>query len=202
MASGRPDWFGTIVSAGKYDTTFIPIAVDVNGNIIALIKGDEAGTLRTIAVDSGGIMKANLSVQDLDFLTVRPAYGQARGVVDSKACPNGQTTTLETFAGRGVMLGGWVKWGAAASQKTVELRVDIDGSEIVSLSAAELYVWGITVPGVTPTFVRLFDDDPEVNYVIAVQSGLTFESTIAFKIDNPSGTEATMYYWLYYALVP
>ncbi len=39
---------------GKYGDALTVVGVDGNGNLIAVMKGDDAGTLRTIAVDSNG----------------------------------------------------------------------------------------------------------------------------------------------------
>lgn len=37
MASGRPDWFGSIVITGVHDSTFLPIAVDADGVMQAIL---------------------------------------------------------------------------------------------------------------------------------------------------------------------
>lgn len=48
------DWTQLIQLMGQYDTTPTLVAVDASGNIIAVMRGDDAGTLRTLAVDSNG----------------------------------------------------------------------------------------------------------------------------------------------------
>lgn len=75
MSSGKPDWYTSAVLTGKYDIQFLPVAVDGEGNIKAVLQGSsliagdvnatdlntikqiqgiEGATYRTIAVDSLG----------------------------------------------------------------------------------------------------------------------------------------------------
>lgn len=75
MSSGKPDWYTSAVLTGKYGIQFLPVAVDGDGNIKAVLQGSslitgdvnatdlntlkqiqgiEGATYRTIAVDSLG----------------------------------------------------------------------------------------------------------------------------------------------------
>uniref|UniRef100_A0A6H1ZNT6 Uncharacterized protein n=1 Tax=viral metagenome TaxID=1070528 RepID=A0A6H1ZNT6_9ZZZZ len=70
MASGRPDWYSSVAMHGKHNNDYITVNVDELGNMLAKIQGLFGATLKTIAVDTNGIMKANLAVQDLDYLNI------------------------------------------------------------------------------------------------------------------------------------
>lgn len=246
MPSGRPDWFGTIVSAGKYDDTYIAIAVDIYGNLIGLMKGDDdgilrtialdsggrivsvirdptsdqyiavdsagnitatmkgdySGTLKTIAVDSTGIMKANLSAQDLDFLTVRPAYGQAQVESGSKNVNASTTESAFTITGRGVILSGYVYWAGPAIQRNAVVQLWVDDVNIYNAKPGDMHSWHIFDPSDAPITLTRFDDD-NFWYKVSFRPITTFESKLEVKFENIyAGMAMTFYYNLIYALVP
>lgn len=187
---------------GAYGEVLKDIAVDTNGNIIAMMKGEYSGALKTIALDTNGIMKANLSVQDLDFLTVRPAYGNACLEGDSKICPDGDVTTLETISGRGVTCGGWCAWSSGNDVSGVVVQILVDGNLLAYSSAASLYALGITKPDVSPTFLTKYIENTVNSYTVGIDIGITFESSYVVKISNSTGFDVTVGYFLFYALTP
>lgn len=203
MPSGRPDWFGTIVAAGKYDTTYIPIALDVDGFITATMKGkyDTDALLKTIAVDSAGVMKANISVQDLDYMTVRPGYGGADGYGAPITVPTAMLTTLKTVTGRGVIYPSYVRWTAAASRRAVETHLYVDGVSLFVHTAEHLYTRQVFAPGRLPLYVIEYDDD-NFSYAVGIQSGITFESELSIKAYHSYGADQDVDIGLTYALVP
>lgn len=203
MPSGRPDWFGTIVAAGKYNSTFLPMAVDVNGNMIGLMKGDDSGTLRTLAVDGSGIMKANLSVQDLDFLTVRPAYGEAKRVRGDVAVAIGDTEVLLTVNGRGVILGGEVQWEQTVeSAVSVNCQIFTEETQMAKDDIESLWRYAKRSGVDGPIFLGRYE--PTImRYAICFSPGTTFETKLEIKQQNSShAATITFYTTLYYALVP
>lgn len=202
MPSGRPDWFGTIVSAGKYDDTYVPIAVDVSGAILALMKGAHDSVLKTIAVDSDGIMKANLSVQDLDFLTVRPAYGAAEVEAGSQAISYSTTYTVVSISGRGVIYFGWIftPGATAANQETMEVWVD--GVKVLSSDMLTIYQNEMFTPGSGLLYVVGWDRE-HTRYRVCFTPGLTFEATFELKIKGSYLGITPDYSWnVIYALIP
>lgn len=201
MTSGRPDWFGTIVSAGKYDSTFLPIAVDVSGNLLALIKGDFSGALKTIAVDEDGILKANLSVQDLAYQTVRPAYSEAIRSFGNKSITAGDTVSILTVSGQGIIIGGATSWGFGSTGSALILKITTDGTILVSLSGSQLNGRQWYHPGDQPLNLTLYDND-NFDYCASILGGLTFESSFELSAQNPYGYDITVTYHLYHALVP
>ena len=201
MPSGRPDWFGTIVSAGKYDTTFIPMAVDVNGALLALMKGAYNSALKTIAVDANGIMKANLSVQDLDFLTVRPAYGAINHHYASDGVPTSTLTSLHSDTGRGMLLGGHCWWGAAGSVKSMKIHLIIDGDTITDDTVATFQEKSIFKENISPVYLAEYDDDFYA-YTVGLSRGITFESSFEIKAHHTYGSDVYVVHNIFWALVP
>ena len=117
MPSGRPDWFGTIVSAGKYDTQFIPIAVDASGALVALLKGASVisgevdvnqldgvrevqgangGGLVTFAVDASGALVALLKGTSL--ISGEVDVNQLDGVREVQGANEGGLVTIAVDA--------------------------------------------------------------------------------------------------------
>ncbi len=201
MPTGRPDWFGTIVAAGKYDTKYKAIALDESGAILALMKGAYGSFLKTIAVDENSVMKANLSVQDLDFLTVRPAYGQARQDSGGELIPSGAPTRLKRVGGRGIIVCGRISWGASATRKDLWVKLEIDDTEVTSRTPNTLNELNIFHPGRSPTFVTRYDDN-EFNYGLCINPLLTFESSFEIIIYHNYGTDQNVTFEIMWALVP
>jgi len=55
MATGFPDWLRAMALLGKHGDDYVVLAVDENGQLYALVKGeDDTGTLHTLAVDDEG----------------------------------------------------------------------------------------------------------------------------------------------------
>lgn len=203
MGFDKPDWYTSVILHGWDGTDHLPILVDDKGNLLALMRGSHGLGYKTIEVDDDGAMRANLFVQDLDFLTVRPAYGQAQSKVDSKLCGATATTTLETIPGRGVILGGGVQWGHLHDDlENMELRIDVDGSKLISLSAYELFWWAINKPQMEPIYITRYKPVAPTSFRLEINMGLTFETSIAFKVVNYYASAYDAYYWIYYALVP
>jgi len=202
MASGRPDWFGTIVAAGKYDTTYIPIALDVNGFITATMKGAHDSVLKTIAVDSDGIMKANLSVQDLDFLTVRPAYGEAVRVLGNASIALGNIETLITVTGRGVILGGTIYWVQTSDDPdAIHGHIYCEETLACDDSPEVLHDFNKYRGCDNPMFLARWIPST-YSYGIGLSPGTTFETKLEIKGQNNAHATLTVYAVLYYALVP
>lgn len=203
MATGRPDWFGTIVSAGKYNSTYVPIAVDENGNLVALMQGEYGTVLKTIAVDEDGVMLANLSAQDLDFQTVRPAYGESVVVNGSKVITAGNTISITTVSGRGVTLGGWYQWGIGGgiSMTALDLIVKTDDTLLEQITAGELHDGYDYTPINHPLTLQIYDNVNR-DYRVALAPGLTFESSLEMAAYNSYGSDITVAYYLFYALTP
>ncbi len=202
MASGRPDWFGTIVSAGKYNSTYIAIAVDASGNIVGLMKGDDDGTLRTIAVDGSGIMKANLSAQDLNFLTVRPAYGEAKYAAGTETVPNNTETSLVTVTDQGVTYGGVIYWDSGVTDSKIMYgRLYTDDVLSFTMQIDFMRLNGLTRPGSAPMYAARVDPT-NMTYAIGISPGTTFESKLELRVVHAAGLSIDVSYQLIYAVTP
>jgi len=201
MPSGRPDWFGTIVAAGKYDDTYLPIALDVDGFITATMKGAYDAVLKTIAVDSNGIMKANLYAQDMDFLTVRPAYGQAIRYHGSKTVVSGEYPSLLKVSGRGVILGGYFYWATASTSKDLIIYLNIDDVLVSAETTQELHLGNLYRQKPGPVYVLIYDDD-NFKYRVAFTWGITFESSFEILAHHTFGSNIQVDSLSFWALVP
>lgn len=202
MPSGRPDWFGTIVSAGKYDSEYVPIAVSKDGVILAMMQGAHDSVLKTIAVDSDGIMKANLSVQDLDFLTVRPAYGAAEVEEGSQAISYTTTYTVVSISGRGVIYFGWIYTGHPTMGNQEAIYVEVDGVEVLSTSLLGVYQNEMFAPGSGLLYIVGWDRH-NTRWRACFTPGLTFETTFELKIKGSMLGITPDYSWdIIYALIP
>lgn len=58
MASGRPDWYSSVVIQGRHGDDYVPVGVDTDGNMIARIRGLFGAALKDITVDTDGNMIA------------------------------------------------------------------------------------------------------------------------------------------------
>jgi hypothetical protein len=54
MTAGLPDWYRAVRLAGQKGGQLIPVAVDENGNLYAVIQGSDGVQLRTVKLDSEG----------------------------------------------------------------------------------------------------------------------------------------------------
>jgi len=80
-----PDWSKAAIMRGKYGTTFIPLAVDEDGNVIGVFKGLYAGELKTLAVDEYGRIPVILT--DPEDVFGNPNYIGAGELATRLGCP-------------------------------------------------------------------------------------------------------------------
>jgi len=134
MPTGRPDWFGTIVSAGKHDSKYIPIAVTKDGVILAVMRGEYDELPVPIAVDEDGVMQAILTIGVV-------------GVEDSSQVINaGAEITAFTITGKGSVYGGNIRTteGPAQSGTIGKVKILLDGVDLGWQGATEMIAFGET----------------------------------------------------------
>lgn len=73
---GSPDYTRKVILYAYDGTNFVPVLVDSNGNIVSVFKGDYAGTLQTVKVDSEGRIIA-LVTDELDIYGNKVIVGNA-----------------------------------------------------------------------------------------------------------------------------
>lgn len=200
MASGRPDWFGTIVAAGKYDTTFMPIALDVSGFITAKIKGAYDAVLKTIAVDSDGTMRANLAVQDLERITMRVSMGTP--TIAGLAHIFGETGSHElvNIQGKGTILGGALSHTDTVSHKMCSINLEVDGVSFGFFTYADLKATSAPDYFAAPLRLVRYDDEIQFHYVAAFNPGWTFDTSLKVTFTENIGASETGGY-IFYTLV-
>ena len=178
------------------------VLLDTSGNLSALIRGMDGATLRTVAVDANGVMKANLSAQDLNWLTVRPVYGQSR--VNSGAgttVTSGATTGLFSVSGRGAALGGYLMLQDADTLTGNRLHIKVDGTEIFAESLATIHLMTGQGRSQIPFYAYYWREDVP-SYGIGFSTGWTFETSFEFLYENTSPNSVTVPWVFYYALIP
>jgi len=177
------------------------VKVDTLGYMLAKMTGLDGATLRTVAVDADGVMKANLSVQSLDFLRVRPVYGQTRKNTGSKAVDSGVgAVELFTVSGKGAILGGFVYWLAGTSSGA-SIRLFIDGVETINVTPNYLDAHNM-IEGFSFPLVLSGYDQVTPQYQMSLRPGSTFESSFALYASQATGAAVTFYWIVPYALVP
>jgi len=191
MASGRPDWYSSVAMHGKHNNDYITLAVDNLGNMLAKMTGLFGTTLKTIAVDTNGIMKANLSVQDLPALKVRPRYGTIGYKALSRDHPGMETWTSEiNIVGTGYILGGYLRHYAAVSHKTCYVEMIVDGVAYPTLTFAGLNDFLLNSYDKNPIYEIKFDDT-NFEYLVGFPYAWTFESTFVVKVYEAVGAGGT-----------
>jgi len=178
------------------------IAVDANGQIVAVIKGQYLGNPATVALDANGLIKVNLTVQDLNYLKVRPIYGQA---LSSKqvllAVLSGETKTVHLITGRGAVIGLYLYIHAGFDISSSIFRLYTDTLEALGMTFQEIYnYFPKNWPGPIPTLSEWVS---ALGYVtINMGPGITFESSIKISIYNSTANTFYLDSNLLYALVP
>ena len=178
------------------------VSLDPNGNLIALMKGLDGVTLRTIAVDASGVMKANLSAQSFDFLRVRPVYGESQ-MADSGyiTIHDGVWTSVFSATGRGAILGGHVSMVGGAAMANMNIRIQVEGVTLASHRYDEMD--GLQLYNDPQLPVSLLEYDPVSPYgIIRIGSNLTFETSVDVSSYQSSGTDKLVRGVIYYSLVP
>jgi len=202
MSSGRPDFHPAMLLEGKYGTNLVPVLVDAYGQLFAVMKGAYGTTLKTIATDSNGVMLANLSAQDLDFLRVRPTYGQGRFYGSGWiVVPNVTLTTIITIAGRGAILGGFLSYEDGLVPDAQNWYVLTDGAAFAQDTPDSAYNNGQIMDLDYPLSVSRFDTLNNI-YRLQLGKGITFESSFVIKTYHNYGGAKNANAVLYYALKP
>lgn len=80
MPSGLPDWFKSVRLTGKYGLQLIPVAVDENGNLYAVIKGTDGTELRTVRLDADGYILSKLVGGTVDVGTISTVEDKDRNI--------------------------------------------------------------------------------------------------------------------------
>lgn len=200
MPTGRPDWYSNVALSGQYDTTLIPVIVDSDGHILAAMKGDYAGALKTVAVDTNGIMKANLFVQDLAELITRPKYGEGQQAARNAAVNASDFTDLANIDGRGILYGGTVRLQTTTDQYQDFVYVYIDGNAYQWKAFVNMNRFGFIRPD-APTLVLTCYDRVHYEFACTLPGNITFETNLTIKYYENGGNTPIVNSQVCYALV-
>ena len=200
--SDRPDWHAQTLIKGSYGGTLIPIAVDAAGNLLALIQGDYLGTPITVQTDVNGLIKVNLTVQDLNYMKMRPVYGQRRfdSFGDTLASSSAWTDVF-SIAGRGAVIGGWIGFTAGFNANAQYYAMDVDGATIVENSPDVFYTDNLIHDANYP-LSSLYYDPVGKTFILMIGTAITFETSFVLAAHQDSGSPQYLGSEIYYALVP
>jgi len=199
MASGRPDWYGSMSMHGKFGDLYKPVAVDTEGNLMSMMYGGPPGARHYIEVDAAGVMKANLALQDLDEMTVRVYYGAAKAVFNWHTVPVTTEDPLFTVNGKGTIYGGFFNIHNEPGHTGDTPKLLIDDQELVSLVWSTYYHRNINKPGMYPIYINQYNPT-DGDIMGCISPGATFESKVELRYLNVHVTDpVTVYYSLMYA---
>ena len=142
-----------------------------------------------------------VEIEGLDFLTIRPAYGESKRFFGSVSCGASATTELVEVTGRGVVIGAYFRWTAASSWSSIQPIIKCEDVVIFQYAANVLNARKIYDPSLLPLYLIQFDDT-DFEYIVGVQPGITFETSFKMEIQNPYGGSISVYYDICFALTP
>ncbi|MBA7601425.1 hypothetical protein ES703_08498 [subsurface metagenome] len=202
MASGRPDWYSSVSMHGKFDDKYIAVAVDTLGHMLAKMQGEKLDeTLKTIAVDDDGIMKANLAVQTLPAMQVRPFYTELANLMIAKNCETGTLKLLTSHSGQGIILGGYISTDESVSMSAAKVMLVIDNKEVFDHSFASLEAFGLTSFDIYPVALSKYDDTGFV-YCVTFAPLFTYEFSFQFYFYQATGVTRAVTGIIFRADVP
>ena len=214
MASGRPDWYSSVVIQGRYDTDYVPVGVDIDGNMIArirglfgaalkditvdtdgnmiaVIKGDFGGALKTLAVDVDGNLKANLVVQDLARLVMRTSYGPIIESDLGHVFGGIEQVDILEVVGAGTILGGFLNHSTGASHKQCSVRLSIDGVDFTTRKFETMMAYNAVDMYSLPTRIIDYNDD-FYRYIIGFVYGWSFDTGFKVRFSEAVGASLTV----------
>ncbi len=187
---------------GAFGGALKDVAVNTDGNLLAIIQGLYGATLKTIAVDANGVMKANLAVQDLNFLKFRPVYGDIRSVKNTSIAINPASwSDALNVAGKGAVFGGFFRLSGALACNQGKVRAIVDGVTNESSVFTNMLLFNQNLSGLGFFWMQEYDD-VNFSYTVGIQTPITFESTCVISMYNPDGSNRVVSYEIVYALVP
>jgi len=136
-----PDWVRGLALLGKYGADYVTIQTDADGNLFAVLKGDDDGTLRTIALDDEGRMEAIV-------IDARNAWGLASNIgLSELASRLGGNQRYDT---RGTIVWSWGFEDGQPSPWYTSFGGGASGALCAGGSAHGGYCYEITLPGGGP----------------------------------------------------
>lgn len=201
MASGKPDYHDDSIISGKHAANFVPIGVDANGNMIAIMQGDFGGAPQTIAVDAAGRMLANLSAQDLPAQIISPCYVYANSIESNTNVPSGVLTTIGTVNGQGIVYSACVWCDDVASRKAARVSASFN-NHMIPLESFETRLQRGYFNAYDNTMFLVKYDDVNFNYGVCLRPNLIFSTSFHLLIYHTYGLGITFYAAFTYAIVP
>jgi len=196
MASGKPDYHNDSIISGKYAATFVPVGVDVNGNMLAIMQGDFGGALQTIAVDAAGRMIANLGAQDMPVVTISNTPGDPVHQLITYNFLGIGTEDVVDVTGSGVILGGWLQHSAGISHKACQYSFYIDGVWCAVDDFEHMNFYNMTDQA--NYFFNLSRyDDINFEYVVLFTPGIYFKTSMKLRIHELVGASTCLGFILY-----
>lgn len=142
----------------------------------------------------------NINSQSLAETTNRPKYGGSVGAVLTKNVPAGQTMTLVTLSGKGMIYGGWIRGINAVEMPEAMLQLYLDGALIQYNSWEGLNLAQIDKAHMAIMYLTLYDN-ATYKYCVGISYGYTFEQSLKIEFVNDSAGAAGITGRCFYALI-
>lgn len=131
--------------------------------------------------------------QDLAQLINRNKFGTPQLSSGSPTVTAGETKTITSLSGRGVIYFGFIYIVGSALSTELLLSLTIDGVLVSQKSPYQLYLYGITENLSAPVYLRQYDT---INgrFSLVFSSNITFETSVLITLSNFSlVTESTAF---------
>ena len=207
MASGRPDWYSSVAMHGKFVEVgevdrYITVGVDEDGNMLGMMHGSLGGVRTPILVSAGGVMQADLVLQSLPAMTIRPFYTESKYFYDIEPINPNETKEVFRITGEGIILGGFCTTLEADYHDASVWYIVIDDVEFSVCSLTGLQNAQAYQPTVSPLYI-INDQPTNDRFHLGIMPGLTFEESFVVRVRNDVGEVADSFLvQAYYALRP
>ena len=169
---------------GENGGGLVTVAVDAQGRIISLMHGDFGGVIKTIAVDTNGVMKANLVAQDVAKLYAYVTSGKAETLAYEGTTNNMLIADGVMISEHGTILGGYCAMKIAGPAAPYDIEVKVDGDSLGKLLVSEWIELGHTKGNGFPFTVLTAPKSVGEWTVVQFAHDIAFDTSFQFLIHN------------------
>lgn len=134
-------------------------------------------------------------------ITLANAYDRVRVDSYTGGIPGAEWTTIHNISGQGEVRGGFIQSLGAASCKTDQLRITVDGDVLRTDTWNGINIWGFDQGVFMPWIIRVFDD-LGFNYHLFFKEYILFKSSLLIEYNCVSENLQSFGARLYYTIAP
>jgi len=142
----------------------------------------------------------DIAYQALSEMIVRPMYGAAQQLWNTKVCQANEESEVGQKTGQGMLYGGLIYLDPADSQAQGIPKLYIDDVCMATLSFDDLDKYSLNAEHSYPLYL-LTKDDANFIYSVGISHGITFESEFRIAYDENDGDVVTVWCRVIYALI-